>query len=154
MNNDHTAHWSTTERFHIVKPHVALLRVPGFERVILSEDCLAHRAPFRSKSGRCVPRVELHVKRQLVCTRTIRSRSNVHRKFSSLAPLLRFCDEQIQYCRCERQRHFEFVLPLTRFILRHRQHELPAKIAIANLFQWFRRKLCLRHGFQFLRVTP
>ena len=41
MNNDHTARWSMTERFDIVKPHVALLCVPGFEWVMLREYCLA-----------------------------------------------------------------------------------------------------------------
>ena len=152
MDNDHTAHWSMIERFDIVKPHVALLCVPGFEWVILREDCLTHRTPFKSKCGRCVPRVELQVKRQLVCTRTVRPRSTVHPKISSLALLLRFCEEQIRYCCSER--HFEFVFPLSKFIPRHRQHELPAKIAIDNLFQWCRRRLRLRHGFQFLTVNP
>ena len=71
MNNDHTAHWSMIERFDMVKPHVALLRVPVFEWVILREDCLAHRTSFGPECDRCVPRGELQVKRQLVCTLTI-----------------------------------------------------------------------------------
>ena len=56
MNNDHTAHWSMMKRFDIVKPHVALLRVPRSEWVILREGRLAHRTPFRPKSDRCVSR--------------------------------------------------------------------------------------------------
>ena len=94
MNNDHTAHWSMMKRFDIVKPHVALFRVPRFEWVVLREGRLAHRTPFRPKSDRCVSKVELQVKKQLVCTRTVRSRSNVHPKMSSLALLLRFGEEQ------------------------------------------------------------
>ena len=56
MNNDHTAHWSVMKRFDIVKPHVALLRVPRSEWVVLRENCLAHRTPVRPKSDRCVSR--------------------------------------------------------------------------------------------------
>ena len=33
------------------------------------------------------------------------------------------------------RRHFEFEFPLSRFILRHRSHKLPAKIVVVNLFQ-------------------
>ena len=46
MNNDYAAHRTRVEPFDIVKPHVALTCVPGFEWVILREDCLAHRTPF------------------------------------------------------------------------------------------------------------
>ena len=84
MNNDHTAHWSMIGRCDIDEPHVALLCEPRFEWVILREDSLAHQAPFRSKSYRSVPRIELQVKRQLVRTRTVRSNSNVHQKFPVL----------------------------------------------------------------------
>ena len=70
MNNDHAAHRSRIERFDIVKPHVALTCLPGFEWIVLREDCLAHRTPFGPESDRRVQRVELQVKGQLqlVCT--------------------------------------------------------------------------------------
>ena len=84
MDNHHIAHWSKTVCFDIVKPHVALFCVPRFQWVVLRQDCLAHRASFKSKSDRCVPSVELQVKRQLVCTRSVRSRSNIHPKFRVL----------------------------------------------------------------------
>ena len=71
MNNDHAAYRSRIERFDIVKPHVALTCVPGFKWIVLREDCLAHRTPVGPENDRCVPRVELQVKRQLVCTRAV-----------------------------------------------------------------------------------
>ena len=71
MNNEHTAHRTRVEPFDIVKPHVTLARVPGFEWVVLREDCLAHRTPFGPVCDRCVSRVELQIKRQLVCTRAV-----------------------------------------------------------------------------------
>ena len=95
-NNDHTAHRPMVERFDFIEPHVALLCVPRFEWVILRQDCLAHRAPFRSKSDRSVTRIELQIKRHLVRTRTRRSRSNVRTNISSLAFSLRFFEQQIQ----------------------------------------------------------
>ena len=102
VNNDHTAHRSMIKRLDIIEPHVILLCVPRFGWVILRKDCLAHRAPTMSKINRTVPRVELQVERKLVCTRTIRSRSDVRTKISSLAPLPCFCEEQLQYRRSER----------------------------------------------------
>ena len=63
MNNDHAAYRSRIECFDIVKPHVALTCVPPFKWIVLREDCLAHRTPFGPESDRCVPRVELQVKR-------------------------------------------------------------------------------------------
>ena len=71
MNNDHTSHWSRIKRFDIIESHVTLGRVPGFVWVVLREDCLAHRTPVGLESDRCVPRVELQIKRQLVCTRAV-----------------------------------------------------------------------------------
>ena len=68
MNSNHTPHRPSIDRVDIVKPQVALTCVSGFEWVVLREDCLAHRTPFRPESDRCVPRVELQVKRQLVST--------------------------------------------------------------------------------------
>ena len=71
MNSDYTAHRSRIKSFDIVKPHVTLARVPGFEWIVLREDCLAYRTPLGPESDPCVPRVELQVKRQLACTRTV-----------------------------------------------------------------------------------
>ena len=97
VNSDHTAFRSMIKRFDIIEPHVAVFCAPRLDSVILREDCLGHRAPFRSESDRSVPRVEFQVNGQLVCARTVGSRSNVHAKVSSLVLSLCFCEEQIQY---------------------------------------------------------
>ena len=86
------------KRLDITEPHVSLLCAPRFRWDALREDRLAHRTPFRLMSDRHVAGIELQVERQLVCTRTVRSRSNMCTKISSLALLLCFCEEQIQ-CR-------------------------------------------------------
>ena len=118
MNNDHKAHRSMIKRLDIIEPHVTVLCAPRSGWVILREDCPARRASFGSKSNRSVPRSELQVERQLVCTRNVRSRSNVHPKMSCIALSLRFCEEQNQYCRSKR-RHLEFVFPLSNFMQWH-----------------------------------
>ena len=59
MNNDHTSHWSWRERFDIVKPHVALLRVPGLEWVFLREDC--HLLTFATQISHSASRSENEV---------------------------------------------------------------------------------------------
>ena len=41
LKNDHAAHRSRIARFDIVKPHVALTCVSGFEWIVLREDFLA-----------------------------------------------------------------------------------------------------------------
>ena len=41
MNNDYASHRTRVAPCDIVKPHVALARVPGFEWAALREDCLA-----------------------------------------------------------------------------------------------------------------
>ena len=71
MNSDHTAYRSMIAHLDIIEPHVPLLCVPRFGWVILREDCLAHRAPLRSKSDRSFSRIELQVKGQLVSTRVL-----------------------------------------------------------------------------------
>ena len=54
MNNDHTAHRSRIKFFDIVKTHVTLTGVPGFEWIVLREDCLARRTPSGPEGDRCV----------------------------------------------------------------------------------------------------
>ena len=61
MINDRTARRSEIKPFDIVKPHVTLACVPGFERIVLREDCLAHRTAFGPEGDRCVPGVELQI---------------------------------------------------------------------------------------------
>ena len=80
MDNDHTERRTRVEPFDIIKSHVTLARVPGFEWVVLREDCLAQRTPFGPVSNCCLERVELQVKRQLVCARAVWSKSTVHPK--------------------------------------------------------------------------
>ena len=58
----------------------------------MREDCLAHRAQFGPKSDRCVPRSGLQIKRQLVCTRAVRYKSNVIRK----CRVLPFCSASVK----------------------------------------------------------
>ena len=53
---------------------------------------------------------------------------------SSLALLLRFCEEQVQYRRSER-RHLEFVFPLFRFVPGYRLLELLDRIIFDNMFR-------------------
>ena len=79
------------ERFDIIEQHVALFCGPRLKWIV-REDCLVHRAPLRSKTDRCVPKVELQVKRQLVCNRTVRSRSNVNPKNVESCPFA-LCEE-------------------------------------------------------------
>ena len=67
MNDDHTAHRWRIEPFEIVKSHVTLARVPALGWVVLCEDWLAHRTPFRHQGDRRVPGIELQIKGQLVC---------------------------------------------------------------------------------------
>ena len=90
MDINHATRRSRLKPFDIVKPHVALKRTPGFEWIIMCEDCLAHRAPFWSKRDSCVPRVELQTKGQLVCTRTVPGPMYVL-KFRVLPSLCFFC---------------------------------------------------------------
>ena len=85
MDNNHATHRSRIKPFDIVKPDVALTCTPGFEWIIMCEDCLAHCAPLWSKRDRCVPGVELQTKGQLVCTPTVRTRSDVRPQISRLA---------------------------------------------------------------------
>ena len=96
VNSDHTAHWSMIQRLDIIEPNVILLCVPRCEKTVLLIEC------YSGRKVTAVPRVELQVEKQLVCTRTIRPRSNVRTKISSLALLLSFCEEQVQYRRIER----------------------------------------------------
>ena len=48
MDNDHATHRPKIKFFDIVRPHVALTCLPGFEWIILCENCLADRVPFWS----------------------------------------------------------------------------------------------------------
>ena len=79
VNNNHTAHWSMIQRLDIIEPNVILLCVPRCVKTVL----LIER--YSGRKVTAVPRVELQVEKQLVCTRTIRPRSNVRTKTSSLA---------------------------------------------------------------------
>ena len=88
VNSDHTAHWSMIQRLDIIEPNVILLCVPRCVKTVL----LIER--YSGRKVTAVPRVELQVEKQLVCTRTIRPRSNVRTKISSLALLLSSCEEQ------------------------------------------------------------
>ena len=102
-------HWSTIERFDIIASPT-LLCVSGLECFILCEDCHAHRSPFKSKGDRCVPRVELQLKRQRVCTRTVRSKS------CPFDPLLRRSNSVLS----QRTATFLIRISFSRFILKHR----------------------------------
>ena len=139
MDNSHTAYWSMIKRHDIIEANVALLCAPRFTWVVLREDRLAHQTPIRPMSDRSVPRIEPQVERQLVCTRTVRSKSNVCPNMSSLALVFFFCEEQIQYRRSQR-RHLELVLPLSRSAQRYSSLKLLAKIAICNLLEWSTRR--------------
>ena len=86
------------DTYKIVRPCGMLLCVPKFGLVVLREHCLAHRTPLRSEGDRNVPRTELQIQGQLVCTRAVRRKSNVPSEISRLALSLGFCEEQIQYC--------------------------------------------------------
>ena len=137
VDNSHTAYWTMIKRLDIMDPHVVLL-------VALCGDRLVHRTPFKPMRDRSVPRIEPQVERQLVCTRTIRSRPNVHPRTSSPALLLCFSEGQVQKLRSQ-LRHLELVLPFSRSVQRQSSLKLLPKIAICNLFQRFTRRCeCLR----------
>ena len=110
MNNDHTAHRSRIGRFHTVKPHVALTCI------VLREDCLAHRTPFGPESHRCPQGLNFKSRDNSLSALEPSDPCPMYiGNFRMLPFLIRFCEEQIQYCPCER-RHLEFVLPLPRFV--------------------------------------
>ena len=117
MDNNQTTYWSMIKRLDLVGSRVFLLCAPGFGWVVLRED-FAHRVPFGSKRNCSLPRVERQVEGQLVCTRTVRSRTNVRTDVSSLALLYCFSEEQVQYRRSWRRR-LELVFPLARSVQRY-----------------------------------
>ena len=90
VDHGYTAYWSMTKRLDIIEPHAVRQDPDGSHCV---KDCLANRMPFRSMSDRTVPRVEPQVERQLVCTRTIRPRTNVYPRIVSPALLFCFSEE-------------------------------------------------------------
>ena len=135
MDNNQTTCWSMTKRFDIVKPHVALLCVPGFECVILRADCLARRSPLKSKSDRTVPRVELQIQRQLVRTRTVRSRSNVHPKNVRVLPFRSASANAKFNIVVVNDNIFEFVCPFSRFRTEAPTTRVACENRTDNLFQ-------------------
>ena len=52
MNIDHAEHRSMVECVNIIETRVALLCVPRLKWIVLRENCLAHRDPFKSQGGR------------------------------------------------------------------------------------------------------
>ena len=99
MDGQQSTKWSMIKSLDVIEPRVLLLSAPGFRWVVLCEDCLAHRVPFKSKRNCSVKRVELQIEGQFVCTRTIQSKTNVRTVISSLAYLFCFSEEQVQYRR-------------------------------------------------------
>ena len=77
MFHDHTPRVKARKLLDIIKPRAALFDVPRFQRIVLGENSLARRAPLSSESDRCVPGVDLRIKRQLIRTRAILSRASV-----------------------------------------------------------------------------
>ena len=118
--HNHTPHATARNRLDIIQPRAALLDVQAFQRIVLRENRLAQSTPLRLDGDRCVPRVELQIKRQLIRTRAESGHLiQVQCRFENCVsfPLVFRPNEEGMQHRCRQECVFELVSPIARLTL-------------------------------------